>query len=392
MHTPKEDGKQQQGTNENRIQVASPNLPDLEDILPRLREIWASGELTNGRTVAEFEAKVAAGMPGREVIAVSSCTSGLMLALRALAVEGEVLLPSFTFTASAHAVVWAGCTPVFVECDPHTLNVDIVDLERRITPQSTAIVAVYVSGNPPALEALEGIAKKHGLKLIFDAAHALGATYQGRPAGTFGDAEVFSLSPTKTITTCEGGIVSVRDAEVARRIRIGRNYANPGNYDCEFVGLNARMSEIHALVGLQSHEALQDNVTERRRLAGMYAERLQRLRGVYLQTIEPGNECSFKDFSLRIVSAEFGASRRDVRRALDEHGIETRTYFDPPVHRQAAYRNHVAFNGGGCDLPITDSVASEVLNLPLFVGLNANDIERVVRVIESISTRAAVEV
>jgi len=390
LHAPKDAGKQQHGVNESRIQVASPNLPDLEALLPRLREIWASRDLTNGRTVAEFEQKVAAGMPGREAIAVSSCTSGLMLVLRALGVEGEVLLPSFTFTASAHAVVWAGCTPVFVECDPSTLNVDIADLERRITPQTRALLAVYVSGNPPALAALEEIAAKHGLKLILDAAHALGATYQGRPAGTFGDAEVFSLSPTKTITTCEGGIVSVRDADVARRMRIGRNYANPGNYDCEFIGLNARMSEIHALVGLQCHDALRENVIERRRLASVYAERLQRLRGVYLQKIESGNECSFKDFSLRIVAAEFGASRDDVRAALDQRGIETRTYFDPPVHRQAAYRNRNL--GSGPELPTTDSVASEILNLPLYVGLSAGDLERVVQVIETISARAAVGV
>ncbi len=389
MHAHKDSGSSTQNPTPRRIHVASPNLPDFEAILPRMREIWASGDLTNGRTVAEFESRVAAGMPGREVIAVNSCTSGLMLALRALGVEGEVLLPSFTFTASAHAVVWAGCTPVFTECDPKTLNVDIEDLERRITPRTRAILAVYVSGNPPEIDALEEIARKHELKLVFDAAHALGATYQGCPAGTFGDAEVFSLSPTKTITTCEGGIVSVRDPEIARRLRIGRNYANPGNYDCEFVGLNARMSEIHALVGLQSHAALDSNVQERRRLAAAYAARLTRLRGIELQKIAPGNECSFKDFSLRILATEFGARRDDVRRALDAEGIETRTYFDPPVHRQTAYRHGRKTVD---ELPVTDAVASQILNLPLYVGLTAADVERVVRVIERIAARTAVEV
>jgi dTDP-4-amino-4,6-dideoxygalactose transaminase len=350
-----------------QIQIASPTLPDLDALLPRLREIWASGELTNGRLVAEFERCVAATMPGREIIAVNSCTSGLMLALRALEVGGEVLLPSFTFTATAHAVSWNGCKPVFVDCDADTLNIDLEDLQRKITSRTGAIVAVYVSGNPPALGALQEIATQRGLKLVLDAAHALGSTYQRKTAGTFGDAEVFSLSPTKTITTCEGGIVSVRDPEIARRLRIGRNYANPGNYDCEFVGLNARMSELHALVGLESFRMLGQNVQERRRLAALYQQRLEPLRGLELQRIGAQSECSFKDFSL-----------------------ETRTYFDPPVHRQSAY---VALEPHGTPpLPTTDRVAREILNLPLYVGLQEGEVDRIVRVIEGASKRTAVEV
>lgn len=390
MHTRNDVGNLQRRASASRIQVASPNLPDLEDLLPRLREIWESGALTNGRTVTEFERCVATAMPGREVIAVNSCTTGLMLVLRALGVEGEVLLPSFTFTATAHAVVWAGCVPVFVECDPNTLNIDVDDLQRKVTENTGAIVGVYVSGNPPALEALEDVARNHRIKLLLDAAHALGSTYKGRPAGTFGDAEVFSLSPTKTITTCEGGIVSVRDPEIARRMRIGRNYGNPGNYDCEFVGLNARMSEIHALVGLLSYDALQHNIKARQRLAGLYTQRLRRLRGIRLQSIESGNTSSFKDFSMRIVASKFGATRDEVRSALEKHNVETRTYFDPPVHRQAAYR--AGRGAGSCELPTTDVVASEIINLPLHVGLNVGDIERIVRVIESMSAHAAVQV
>jgi dTDP-4-amino-4,6-dideoxygalactose transaminase len=390
MHTRHDAGDPQRDTNASRIQVASPNLPDFDALLPQLRAIWASGELTNGQTVSEFERRVGMGMPGREVIAVNSCTTGLMLTLRALGVEGEVLLPSFTFTATAHAVVWAGCVPVFVDCNASTLNVDVDDLRRKITPNTSAIVAVYVSGNPPALEALEDVAREHDVKLVLDAAHALGATFKGRPSGTFGDAEVFSLSPTKTITTFEGGIVSVRDAEIARRMRIGRNYGNPGNYDCEFVGLNARMSEIHALVGLQSYDALQQNVEARRRLASLYTERLGGVRGILVQSIEPGNECSFKDFSMRIVASEFGATRDEVRNVLERHNIETRAYFDPPVHRQAAYRKRDAARIP--ELPTTDAVASEILNLPLHVGLSVRDIERIVQVVKSISAHAAVSV
>jgi dTDP-4-amino-4,6-dideoxygalactose transaminase len=366
-----------------RLPIASPTLPNLDALLPRLREIWESGELTNGKTVAEFESLVAQTMPGRHVVAVNSCTSGLMLALRALDVQGEVILPSFTFTASAHAVVWAGCTPVFVDCDAETLNIDIEDVARKITPRTAAILAVYVSGNPPALAALEDLARKHGLRLILDAAHAMGSTYQGRPAGTFGDAEVFSLSPTKTITTCEGGIVSLRDPEVARRIKIGRNYANPGNYDCQFIGLNARMSELHALVGIESFRMLQANVAERQRLVKSYIQKLSAIRGVYTQEVRSGNTSSQKDLSLRIVASEFGHSRDELRAELTRQGIETRTYFAPPVHLQTAYKAWRAQSAG--KLPVTEQVATEVLNLPLFVGLTGGDIDRVVAVVAAVA-------
>jgi len=361
-----------------RLPIASPTLPSFDALLPRMRAIWESGDLTNGKTVAEFESLVAAKMPGREIVAVSSCTSGLMLALRTLDVQGEVLLPSFTFTASAHAVVWAGCTPVWVECDADTHNIDIEDLQRKITPRTGAILAVYVSGNPPALDALETIARKHGVRLILDAAHAMGTTYQGRPAGTFGDAEVFSLSPTKTITTCEGGIVSLREPEIGRLVRIGRNYANPGNYDCQFIGLNARMSELHALVGVESFKMLDANVRERQRLVKLYRDKLKGVRGVHFQEVLSGNTSSQKDLSLRIVAKEFGATRDEVRAELTKAGVETRTYFAPPVHLQTAYKPWRTQTG---PLPVTEQLATEVLNPPLWVGLTTADVERVAGII-----------
>lgn len=370
------------GSAANRhLPIASPTLPDLDALLPRLREIWATGELTNGRIVAELEHDVEALLPGRHVVAVNSCTSGLMLALRVLDVQGQVLLPSFTFTATAHAVVWNGCTPVFVDCEEDTLNLDTEDLERKITPATSAIVAVYVSGNPPALDTLEAIARKHNLKLILDAAHAMGSSYQGRPAGTFGDAEVFSLSPTKTITTCEGGLVSVRDPEVAKRLKMGRNYANPGNYDCQFVGLNARMSELHALVGVESFKMLRNNVEARQNLVKLYRQKLAGIRGVRIQEVRAGNDCSYKDLSLRIVASEFGTTRDAVRAELGRNGIETRTYFAPPVHQQTAYK---AWRKS-CEglLTVTEQIATEVLNVPLFVGMTPQDVERVVNVVKT---------
>lgn len=362
-----------------RVPLCMPSLPDLDSLLPQLRRIWERGELTNADYVRQFEASAEALWRGRKVVAVSSCTQGLMLALRVLEVRGEVLLPSFTFAATAHAVVWAGCRPVFVDCDPDTLTMDPVDAARRITPATGAILGVYVSGNPPDIDALEGLARHAGVPLILDAAHALGSRVGSRPAGCRGDAEVFSLSPTKTVTACEGGLVSVRDAAVAEKLRIGRNYGNPGDYDMRFVGLNARMSEVHAVIGLASLGQLDATLSARGRVADAYRRRLAGLPGLYLQHIRPDNACSFKDLAVRIVADEFGAGRDDVRAHLARGGVETRTYFDPPVHLQSAYRRF----GPPPSLPVTERVAREILDLPIFPALSADDLDYVCTLIET---------
>ncbi|MFQ5600020.1 MAG: DegT/DnrJ/EryC1/StrS family aminotransferase [Candidatus Krumholzibacteriia bacterium] len=362
-----------------RIPLCVPSLPDLGAILPYFGRIWDTRGLTSGMYVAELEARVQAMLPGRHVVAVNSCTSGLMLALRALDVRGDVLVPSFTFSATAHAIVWVGCRPVFVDCEPGTFNISVEDAARKVTPTTRAIVAVYVSGNPPDVEALGDLAHRHDLRLLLDAAHAMGAWVGDLPAGSFGDAEVFSLSPTKTITACEGGIVSLRESSLAEKVRIGRNYGNPGDYDARFVGLNARMSELHAVVGLGSLEMLKSNVEERIRLASAYRRRLMHVPGLRFQSVVGENICSFKDLGVRIVAAEFGATRDDVRRALARAGVDTRTYFDPPVHRQRAYAH---LDPPAAGLPGTEALAREVLDLPIFPGLGEDDLEHVCATIE----------
>ena len=364
---------------ERQVPLCIPSLPDLDAVLPHLRRIWDSGELTNGVYVKAFEQAVEARLPGRHVVAVSSCTQGLMLALRVLQVRGQVLVPSFTFAASAHAIVWAGCEPVFVECDPETHDVDVADVADRVGPETGAILAVYVSGNPPDVRALASLAKQARVRLVLDAAHALGSRVGEVPAGCWGDAEVFSLSPTKTVTACEGGLVSVRDPEIAERLRIGRNYGNPGDYDMRFVGLNARMSELHAVVGLESMKMLDANLEARSRLAGMYRRRLMHLPGLRFQKVQPENTCAFKDLGLRVLASEFGAERDAVREALWRGGVDTRTYFDPPVHLQRAYRHLLPRTGS---LPATERLAREILDLPIYPGLRDEDLEHVCRLVE----------
>ena len=238
-----------------------PSAPPLERVVARLAPSYERGMLTNGPIVREFEDAVASRV-GADAIAVSSCTAGLMLVLRAFELTGPVVLPSFTFSASAHAVAWNGVRPQFAECDPATFQVDPEHV-AALADDADALLATHVFGAPCNVAALAGIASHAGIPLVFDAAHALGAFRGERAVGAFGNAEVFSLSPTKVVVAGEGGIVTTNDRALADAVRMGRDYGNPGNYDTQFVGLNARMSELHAAVAMESLQGLDGRLARR---------------------------------------------------------------------------------------------------------------------------------
>ena len=266
------------------IPFVRPPAPTLERVTEILSDSWKRGSLTNGQLVAELERRTAEHLGVPHVVAVSSCTTGLMLALRALEITGPVVMPSFTFSASAHAVAWNGATPVFAECDPSSFQVALDDLAPRL-PGAAAIVATHIFGAPCSPQAVDAIARAAGVPLVFDAAHAFGAVADGTPVGRFGDAEVFSLTPTKPLVAGEGGLVATTRDDVAYRVRIGRDYANPGNYDTEFVGLNGRMSEMHAATALASLEGFAANQARRFEIVARYCDRLREIPGVRVQTV-----------------------------------------------------------------------------------------------------------
>lgn len=347
------------------VPITIPTLPKLDiDLIKHLDNMFSMGSLTNGRYVRELEEKMADYLGGKHAIAVSSCTSGLMLAIKALGLSGEVILPSFTFSATAHVLVWNGITPVFVDCDPQEYNLDPELIESSITDQTSGIIAVYTFGNPPRMQALEEIAARNKLKLIFDAAHGFGSTYKDQRPGGFGDVEVFSMSPTKLLVAGEGGIVATNDDELARNIRIGRNYGNPGNYDCEFAGLNARMEEFNAYLASASLENLEGFVQRRNQLVRSYKKMLAGLPGISFQDITDGCRSSYKDFSILIDKKAFGLDRNKLYEALLAENIETKRYFYPPVHCQQAY-HHLRDRYDG-KLTATDYVAENILCLPLY--------------------------
>ncbi|MCX7608603.1 MAG: DegT/DnrJ/EryC1/StrS family aminotransferase [Anaerolineales bacterium] len=249
------------------LPMVRPVLPSFEEMREGIQTILQTGMVTKGPFMRQFEAEMAAHLGVKHAVAVSSCTLGMMLVHQALGLRGEVVVPSFTFMATVSALVWAGLKPVFADVDAQTFNLDPAAAEAAITPQTTAIVAVHQFGNPADIEGLQEVARRHNLKLIFDAAHGAGALYRGEPVGKQGDAQIFSLSPTKLLITGEGGIVATNDDDLAAKVRIGREYGNDGNYDSAFAGLNARMPELSALLGLHSLKRLEEAARHRNELS-----------------------------------------------------------------------------------------------------------------------------
>jgi dTDP-4-amino-4,6-dideoxygalactose transaminase len=365
------------------LPFARPARPPLERVWRRLKPSYDLGMLTNGPLVAELEERIAERIGVAHIVAVNSCTSGLMLAVQAVTEgrPGSVVLPSFTFSATGHAVRWNGRTPEFVECDPATFQIDHADARAHLG-DAAALLATHVFGAPCAPEELVRVAHGHGVPVLFDAAHALGAHAAGRAVGTFGDAEVFSLTPTKVLVAGEGGLVATNDARLARTVRIGRDYGNPGDYDTRFAGLNARMSEFHAAMALESLELLDESLERRRKLAALYTDLLDGLPGVRVQEIPDGDVSTYKDFTIAI-DPEFGLSRDDLVAALAAEGVETRNYFDPPVHRQQAYADLEPV-----ELKVTEALAAGVVSLPIYPDLREDHVVWIVDAIASAQMHA----
>jgi dTDP-4-amino-4,6-dideoxygalactose transaminase len=302
-----------------------------------------------------------------------------MLVLRVADLSGDVVLPSFTFAATAHAVVWNSLRPVFADVDPQTLTLSAEAVTRATGVRTLAILATHTYGTPCDVEGLSEVARTNGIRLFFDAAHAFGSTHGTTRIGAFGDAEVFSLSPTKVLTAGEGGLIATNDDVLAERCRIGRDYGNPGDYDCRFVGLNARMSEVHAAIGLGSLRTLDERIARRGTLAEMYKEALSGVDGISFPVVRTGDRSTYKDFTVLVDPDGFGLDAEELAAALARDGVETRRYYDPPVHAMKAYRFIGNMNGS---LKVTEHVSKRVLTLPLWEAMAEREIAFIADAIE----------
>jgi len=372
----------QDGSPCNSLPIIRPTLPALDKIMALLGESWDSGVVTVGRLVREIEDEARQATNTAEAVAVSNCTNALMLAWRALGLppDGEVICPSFTFAATAHAIAWNGLVPVFVDCLPGTLVIDPAEVEKAIGSRTVAICPVYIFGLPPDMDALDEVGRRHGLPVVYDSAQGLGATYIKSSAGSFGTAECFSMSPTKVVTAVEGGLVTTNDAGLAAKLRSLRDYGKAlegplAGEDMARVGLSARMSELHAAVGLLSLRRRQELVAARARLVGIYREELGALPGCSVQEF-PADRTSSGNYFVLFVGEGARASRDELKAALAEQGIQTKRYFFPAVHEQTGQRQHPMRILG--DLPNTALASRTGLALPLYSHMTSDEQHRVI--------------
>lgn len=326
----------------------------------------------------DFE-KLVCGLTGQDFgIAVSSGTAGLHLCVRALGIGpgDEVIVPSFTFVAVANAVRYEGATPVFVDIEACTLNMDPGCLEAAITPRTRAIVAVHTFGRPAEMEAILEIARRHRLHVIEDACEAIGATYRGRPVGSFGDAAVFAFYPNKQITTGEGGMVVTGAARLAREIRAMRNH---GRYDTDewhqhaVLGYNYRLSEIQCALGCAQMRRLPEILARREQVARRYDELLRDIPGLVLPPVElPDARISWFVYVVRLAEQFRCEQRNSVVRMLEQRGIGCGRYF-APIHDQPAYTNAPV----RAPLPVTEAVSQRTIGLPFYTRLDEASIQYV---------------
>ena len=370
------------------VPLARPTIEVDDDLGKRFEDILSSGILTKGRQVSAFEAEVAEFAGVAHAVAVSSCTTGLMLVLRCLGLRGDVVMPSFTFMASGHALRWNGLRPVFADVDAYTCTLAPSSVATAMTGGTAAVLAVHTFGTPCDGDALAGLAAQRGVPLIFDAAPAFGASYaDGAMAGTKGIAEVFSLSPTKPFTSGEGGIVTTDDADLAREVRIGREYGNPGNFDSLVIGLSGRLPELSAALGRNNLHRLPARLTRRRELADRYRRGLAGVPGIGFQRVPAGATSTFKDFCLIIDPTRFGIDADAVAEAMGAERITTRRYYDPPVHRQTAYLTEEG-PAHPQALPNTESVAARALTVPLHLHMDERLVDQICEVLRRIHVHA----
>lgn len=367
------------------VPVSQPTLPPADAYVGPLREIFESHQITNDRWVRRLEERAAEYLGCAEVVAMANATSGLILTAKLLDLTGEVCLPTFTFPATLHALLWNGLKARLVDCDPETMNLDPASASAALEHGASCLVPVYIFGNSPDWDRLTPEIRRRGISCFSDAAHAFGTRWNETMAGGFGDAEVFSLAPTKVTVAGKGGLVATRNRELARELRVARNYGNPGDYDCVLAGLNARQSELHALLACLNLESTEEAISRRHALADRYRSALADLPGVGFQKIDPRCRSTFNYFALRIDRDRFGLSNRQIQTALAAEGIQSKIYFSPPLHRQSRFLD--LFEGQG-PFPGTDRVLREVLCLPFFTHMTDETLDRVAETVRECGAQA----
>jgi dTDP-4-amino-4,6-dideoxygalactose transaminase len=369
------------------LHVGRPNIGDKEAFLAYVDQIFERRWLSNdGPLLQEFEARVAAHLGVRHCVAMCNGTIALEIAIRATGMEGEVIVPSYTFVATAHALQWQGITPVFADIDPATHTLDPEAVRSMITPRTTGIIGVHLWGRAAPVEALQALADEYDLRLLYDSAHAFSCSHGGRMIGNFGDCEVLSFHATKFFNSFEGGAVVTNDDELASRMRLMRNFGFSGLDQVSHPGTNGKMIEIAAAMGLVNLDAIDRVIGANRANHDAYLAALAGIPGVKLIEYDP-NERNNYQYVIAEVGPECPATRDAIVDALRAEHIMARRYFWPGCHRMEPYRS--LFPHAGLVLPATERVAASVMVLPTGETMDAERIATVAQVIRTVVGSAA---
>ncbi|MFW6303222.1 MAG: aminotransferase class I/II-fold pyridoxal phosphate-dependent enzyme [Candidatus Sumerlaeota bacterium] len=367
---------------EQPLHVGRPNLGDKNEILQSIEAILDRNWLTNhGPVVTEFENTVADYVGARHCIAMCNGTVALEIAIRALGLEGEVIIPSYTFVATAHALQWQGITPVFCDIEPHSCTIDPKEIERHITPRTTGIIGVHLWSRPCDTEALQKIADKHGLALMFDAAHAFGCSHEGAPIGGFGRAEVFSFHATKFFNTLEGGAVVTNDDELAQQMRLMKNFGFAGEDEVIYIGTNGKMNEASAAVGLSNFAHIGDFIEHNRKNYEAYRDNLTGIDGLRFMEFNDGDTSNYQYITIILDDSILAISRDGLHDILWNNNIRARRYFYPGCHRMEPYRSY--FPHAHLLLPVTEQVARSTLCLPTGLAVTPEQIYTICNLIRA---------
>jgi len=364
----------------DHLHVGRPNIGERARLLARVNDMldrkWLSN---NGPYVQEFERKICELLGVKNCIAVCNATVALEIAIRALGMTGEVIVPSFTFIATAHALQWQGITPVFCDIDPETHNLNPHLIEKMITPQTTGILGVHVWGRPCAIDDLTEIAQHRGLKLMFDAAHAFGCSYSGKMIGDFGEAEVFSFHATKFFNTFEGGAIVTNNDELAQKIRWMTNFGFSGYDRVLYLGTNGKMTEIAAAMGLTGLESLDQFIATNFHNYCQYKLALAEIPGVRMVKYDEREKNNYQYIILEIDDTITHINRDQLVQILHAENILARRYFYPGCHQMEPYRSY--FPHAGLLLPETERLASRTLSLPTGTAVGEGEINQICQII-----------
>jgi dTDP-4-amino-4,6-dideoxygalactose transaminase len=362
------------------LYVGRPNIGNRQAFMNRINDILDRRWLTNGGPmVEEFEKKIAELIGVKHCIAICNATVALEIAIRAADLRGEVIVPSMTFVATAHALQWQEITPVFCDIDPRTYNIDPARIEEMITPRTTGIIGVHLWGRPCGMESLAAIADKYHLKLLFDAAHAFCCSYEGKMIGNFGDLEVFSFHATKFFNSLEGGAIVTNNDEIAAKVRLMKNFGFTDYDTVEYVGTNGKMNEIAAAMGLTSLESLDEVIATNKANYKRYQKELDGVDGVKLLNFDETERCNYQYIVLEIDPEVTKINRDNLQKILWAENVIARRYFYPGVHRMEPYKSY--FPHAGMLLPQTEKLVLRMLSLPNGTAINPDDAATISRII-----------